>query len=123
MVAALAFLAPRAAAAPENTSQYPIVADKAYYVEMADRIAKDYGLNRGLFVKVLECESRFKPDALGDGGTSYGIAQLHKPISDWKIPISTAYNPEASMHIMANAWVRGEAKRWTCYRMWRDHYL
>lgn len=84
---------------------------------MASTTAAQYGLNQALFVKVVQCESSFNPDAIGDGGTSFGIAQLHNPSTDWHIATSTALDARQALAIMAEAWVNHEQNRWSCYKL------
>ena len=81
----------------------------------ASSTATEYGLNVRRFLATIECESGWNPHAVGDAGTSIGLAQLHYPSRDWGISTSTALNPYESIDIMAAAWGRGEAWRWTCF--------
>lgn len=88
----------------------------------ASTTAELYGLDPQLFQDVLECESGFNPNAVGDHGTSWGIAQLHDPETDWQISTSTALDPYLSIRIMARMWARGEAGRWTCWHLQQEVY-
>ena len=45
------------------------------YIEMAQEIAKEYGINPDIFVRQIQQESRFDPDALSEKGAG-GIAQI-----------------------------------------------
>lgn len=83
---------------------------------LAVGIATAHNLNAEKFLKVLDCESGFNPKAIGDHGTSFGIAQLHYPLRDWSITKEQAFEPLRSMEIMANAWERGLASRWSCWK-------
>lgn len=75
-----------------------------------------YKLNYPLFRAVLNCESKLKPDAIGDHGTSYGIAQIHLPA--WPdISKEQALNPDWAIRWAAQQWSKGNAKAWTCYRL------
>jgi len=76
--------------------------------------AQKYGLNADHFIKVINCESGFDPDIIGDHGTSIGIAQLHYP-GLWGISTSTAHDPRVSLEIMASAWKQNEESRWSCW--------
>lgn len=108
----LLFAYPAHATAPITPTQAPLTNE-----QLAQAIAHEYGLNEALFVKVVKCESHFDENAIGDHGTSFGIAQLHNPYSDWGIATTVALDPVASLHIMAKAWVRGEQGRWSCYKL------
>lgn len=65
---------------------------------------------------VLECESSLNPKAVGDGGNSYGIAQIHLP-SHPNISKAEALDAEFSIKFMAENFSKGKAKLWTCYRL------
>ena len=87
--------------------------------ELAVQIAHEYGLNTEHFLATIKCESGWNTRAEGDGGTSFGLAQLHNPVTDWGITAEEAMTPEIALPIMARAWVRGDAAKWSC---WRDLY-
>ncbi len=87
--------------------------------EIATREAIKHGLMVDRFLKVIECESQWNTKAVGDHGTSYGLAQLHNPVSDWGVTKEEAMDPEVALPIMAEAWGRGEHTRWSC---WWLHY-
>lgn len=84
--------------------------------ELAVAIANKHNLNVGRFLGTIQCESNWDIEAVGDNGTSFGLAQLHHPERDWGITIEQAKIPEVALEIMADAWVKGEQGRWTCWR-------
>lgn len=45
------------------------------YIEMAQEIAKEYGIDPDIFARQIQMESRFDPDAVSDKGAA-GIAQI-----------------------------------------------
>ena len=45
------------------------------YIEMAQEIAKEYGVDPDIYVRLIQQESRFDPDALSEKGAA-GIAQI-----------------------------------------------
>jgi len=45
------------------------------YIEMAQDIAKEYGIDPDIFVRLIQQESRFDPDAVSEKGAA-GIAQI-----------------------------------------------
>src|SRR5690242_5237369 len=73
----------------------------------ASSTAAAAGLDPVRFQAVINCESGWNPDAIGDDGTSIGIAQVHYPSRDWRISTSTALNPFQAISVMADAWGRG----------------
>ena len=83
---------------------------------LAVGIATAHGLNAKKFLSVIECESGWDTHAVGDHGTSFGLVQIHYPQRDWGITKEQAFEPLRAMEIMANAWERGEARRWSCWK-------
>lgn len=86
----------------------------------ATKVAKKHGLNVNHFLNVIQCESHWKPDAVGDNGTSFGLAQLHNPVTDWGITAEQAKDPEIALPIMAKAWQEGKERKWSCWRIYYD---
>lgn len=84
--------------------------------ELATEKAQAHGLNVAKFLDVINCESGWDPNIIGDHGTSFGLAQLHYPTKDWGIATTTATDPEVALEIMASAWDRGQASRWSCWK-------
>lgn len=84
--------------------------------QIAASIATKHGLNVDRFLKTIECESSWNIKAIGDNGTSFGLAQLHHPVRDWNTTIEQANTPEIALEIMATAWGKGEQSRWSCWR-------
>ena len=89
---------------------------EAFEVKTPDQI-KDYAIYQAqnnqldvtTILKVIDCESRFNPQAIGDHGTSIGVAQIHLPAHpditleqamdpiwsiNWMIDWITAINPQ-----------------------------
>lgn len=93
---------------------------KQEMVDLATDIAEVRGLDVDLFLAVINCESRWDRFAVGDHGLSHGLAQLYYPTRDWGIATTTAYDPIEALSIMGNAWVAGDAWRWTCFRVLSD---
>lgn len=93
-------------------------------IAIATSTANKYGLNEEHFLKVVAKESDgWKVCALGDykngEPTSFGLAQLHNPVSDWGVTPEQACDPYIALPIMAQAWVDGKASKWT---VWRNLY-
>lgn len=86
-------------------------------IVLASTTARAYGLNVDHFIKTIGCESQWNPEAVGDNGTSFGLAQLHYPSRDWGIATSSAFDPYTAIQIMAKAWQQGFATRWSCYNI------
>lgn len=77
--------------------------------------AVKYGINGADFLNTLTCESDLKPDAVGDQGTSFGVAQIHLPAHKDVTKIE-ALNPLFAINWAASEFANGRANEWTCYR-------
>lgn len=63
----------------------------------------------------IRCESNFNPRAVGDGGKSRGLAQIHKP-SHPDITDEQAFDPYFAIDFMAKEFKNGNKWKWTCWR-------
>lgn len=79
--------------------------------------ARDYRINAAQFLGTLQCESHFQWDAVGDHGTSIGIAQFHYPQGNWGESTSSAMNPYKSIDMAAQLFAQGYQRHWTCFRI------
>lgn len=77
--------------------------------------AKVQGVNADHLVQTLRCESHFKENAIGDGGNSYGLAQIHLP-SHPNITVEQAMDGYWAIDWTINQFYIGNAKKWTCWR-------
>lgn len=83
--------------------------------------ATKYGVNYDHLYKTLYCESGLNPNALGDHGTSFGVAQFHLP-TDLKTAQGTiitkdiALDPIQAIDAASYQFSIGNASRWTCWR-------
>ena len=119
------FANPARATAPpepqEPPTPAPVVAPvereytKQEMVALATQIALKNDLNAEKFIAVIGCESNWNTHAVGDNGTSFGLAQLHHPIRDWGVTREEAQDPGIALRVMAKAWTRGQQSKWTCY--------
>jgi len=64
---------------------------------------------------VIRCESEFNPNAVGDNGTSYGLAQIHLPAHP-SVSKEEALDPKFAVGWMVQAFKEGKGSMWTCYR-------
>lgn len=83
---------------------------------LAHAEAIKYGLNPTRFDAVIECESGWNKDAIGDHGTSYGLVQIHLPDHP-EISIAQATDPGFAIDWAAKMWRDGHAHDWSCYAM------
>ena len=71
-----------------------------------------YGVSVAQLQNTIKCESGFNPTALGDHGTSFGLAQLHYPASKG-ITLDEAYNPYFAIDYMARG-LKYHTDTWSC---------
>jgi soluble lytic murein transglycosylase-like protein len=74
-----------------------------------------YNVSTTTLAAVLNCESTFNPEAVGDATTSFGIAQIHL-IAHPEITLQEALNPVWAVDYLASSISQGKGRQWTCYR-------
>lgn len=67
-------------------------------------------------LNTLKCESSLNPNAIGDAGQSYGVAQIHLP-SHPTVTKEQALDPNFAIEWTAQQFSKGKAEMWTCYRL------
>jgi soluble lytic murein transglycosylase-like protein len=75
-----------------------------------------YGVSESVMRTVIKCESNFNPNAVGDGGHSFGLVQIHLP-SHPEVTQGQATNPEFAVDFLANKLSTGQGRLWSCYKM------
>ena len=96
---------------------------KEQLMAYATDVATEHGLNADRFLQVITCESQWNVTALGDGGTSFGLVQAHKPWTkdnpytdeDESFTKEQAYDPVFAINWMADMWAEDEYRQWSCY--------
>lgn len=87
--------------------------------EMEAYITREYPVYAQDITRVIDCESGWDTHAKGDfrhgEPTSFGLAQLHNPETDWGLSVEEAYNPKIAIDTMAEAFAKGQQERWSCY--------
>lgn len=78
--------------------------------------ADKYGANSDVLRDVLTCESGLRPDAVGDHGESFGIAQIHLPDHP-NITIDQALDADFSIDFIAREFSIGHAWKWSCWKI------
>ena len=87
-----------------------------------------YGTDKEILMKMIECESGWNESALGDNGRAYGLLQFHKASFD---RMAKAFGEEldyksSSDQIRLASWAiqNGYAREWTSYRAIKNggHY-
>lgn len=79
-----------------------------------DEQAKKYKVDPKVMHKVIKCESGYNPNALGDGGKSRGLVQIHSAYHE--VSDEDAYDPQYAIEFLAKALSEGKGNLWSCYR-------
>lgn len=75
-----------------------------------------YGVSEALVRQIIRCESGFRPNAVGDGGYSFGLVQIHLP-SHPVVTQEQALDPEFAITFLTKNLSGGRGDMWTCYRL------
>lgn len=67
-------------------------------------------------IKVIECESSFNNEAIGDNGNSYGLIQIHRP-SHPELSLETIKNVQWELDYIISEFKAGNQNQWSCYRL------
>lgn len=86
---------------------------------LVDYYADKYGVSKDVMHTVVNCESGYKPQAVGDSGQSFGLVQIHMPSWGGAITPEQANDPDFALNFLAEKLSEGRGYLWTCYRM---HY-
>lgn len=79
------------------------------------RVSASYNVKSSVIQRVMACESNFNTNAIGDGGNSYGLSQIHLP-SHPTITKEQATDPYFATVFMAENISKGRGSMWTCWR-------
>lgn len=79
-----------------------------------------YGLKRNIMARTIKCESSMNPKAVGDHGTSFGLAQIHL-VDHPEVSKEQALDPYFSIEFMAREFSKGNARLWSCYKRAEAH--
>lgn len=64
---------------------------------------------------VIECESSWDTHAIGDHGTSFGLAQIHLPAHP-EVSRETAEDPHFAIDFLVRNLKEGNGRMWSCYQ-------
>ena len=64
---------------------------------------------------VIKCESGWKPGAVGDGGRSFGLVQIHLPAHP-DVSKAQALDPVFAINFIIKEFQAGNQWKWTCYK-------
>lgn len=77
--------------------------------------ADKHNVSASVMNKVVNCESGYNPNAIGDGGKSFGLSQIYNPAHP-TITKEQALDPEFALNFMGENIKKGRGPMWTCYR-------
>lgn len=94
------------------------------YTMQIDYFANLYGADSSIVKKVVECESQWNEDALGDGGRSYGLGQFQKQtwnalVDEYQKQYNEELNYKSShdqLKLLTFSISEGHGSHWTAYR-------
>ena len=78
--------------------------------------ASKYNVSANTMHLIIKCESGYKIGAVGDGGTSFGLSQIHLP-SNPQVTKAQALNQSFAIEFLAKGLSKGQASKWTCARI------
>lgn len=90
--------------------------DKDMISQIIGYYAHEYNVSEKIMNKVIACESTYNPQAIGDGGKSFGLSQIHLPSWGGKITKEQATNPYFAVEFLAEKLSKGQGRLWTCWR-------
>ncbi len=101
---------------PIDLSNIALSAPQASLSDLIDLYAEKYEIDKNILHKVIKCESGYKINAVGDGGNSFGLVQIHLP-SHPEITKEQALDKFFAIDYLARKISEGKGKMWTCFRM------
>lgn len=84
--------------------------------ELIHQYSVEYDVSESVVQRVIKCESNGNPNAVGDGGYSYGLVQIHLP-SHPTVSKEQALSPEFAIKFLTANLALGNGRMWTCWRM------
>ena len=89
---------------------------KEEYIEYVYKRASEGGFEPSSVVSTIKCESNFNTNAIGDGGTSFGLVQIHLPAHP-HVTKEEATDPQFALDFIIDAFKKGQQRMWTCARI------
>lgn len=105
-----------------STTQYTAntLPEALYAPRTIDELIHDssikYGVSEAVMRNVIQCESSGNPNAVGDGGQSFGLVQIYLPAHP-EVTRAEALDPEFAVEFLAQNLSEGRGRMWTCYRL------
>lgn len=95
--------------------------DKEYIQEKVNQFSNIYSIDPRLVTRVIECESKYDHENVGDGGRAFGVMQYHKAsfLRHAKLmgePDLDYYSTHDQIKVGTWAIANGHGREWTAYR-------
>lgn len=120
---AILFLAPLPISSVNKQVEYQ--QNEVLSRESLEGMVWDIGIEKGLsggkirqIIGVINCESSWDVNAIGDDGTSFGLVQIHLPAHP-SITAEQANNPVFAIDFITSEFKKGNEHMWTC---WNNMY-
>lgn len=99
---------------PDAVLEIPVSKDVIQNV-LIPFYANVYGVDASYMSKIVNCESGFNSNIIGDKGTSYGLVQIHNPgqTNHKDISIPEAMNASFSLNYLASS-LKNHSDHWSC---------
>lgn len=75
-----------------------------------------HGVDEQMISDIIKCESNYDPKAVGDGGASRGLVQIHRP-SHPDITDEQAFDPHFAVEFITSEVAKGNLWMWSCARI------
>lgn len=83
--------------------------------EIEAYILREYPERAREIFALVSCESNYDSSAVGDHGTSFGLAQIHLPAHP-DVSREMALDPEWSLNYIIREFKAGREEQWSCYK-------
>lgn len=93
----------------------PVVYSTSTASAIIEAYAAHYGIPAAPLEETLTCESELNPNAVGDHGTSFGVAQIHLPAHP-DITKAQALDPLFAINYAAEQFSEGREHLWSCFK-------
>lgn len=83
------------------------------------KIGKEKGMSQQTLIqieRVINCESNWNTQSVGDFGHSFGLVQIHLP-SNPTITKEQALDPTFALNFITDKFIQGRQKMWSCYKI------
>ena len=94
------------------------VSSKDLVKQRIEHYASFYNVSPITMNIVVDCESQYYSQAVGDNGTSFGLVQIHAPAHP-NVTLEQAFDIEFALNFLAKNLKDGKGSMWTCWRMHR----